>query len=148
MPAPNSPDIVSWWLNHSRRAGVITATSGLRFVATAFPDITSVEGRLGNTVFSSRSLIPLLTTAGNGTNATDRTAAAEVKNPLMINSVDKNAVQACLIREGWLRVEARSTIVTRHKRGSTKINGERASLTHQEMTGGSLGSWRPRPAGV
>src|SRR5712691_1668229 len=126
----------------------MTATNGLRSAARAVPDMVLAEGSCGKTVLSSRSPRLLLTIAGRGTKATDRTAAAEVRNPLMISSVDKNAVQACLTRGGWLRVEARSTIDTRHKRGRTKISGEHTSLAHQGTIGGSLGSRRPGPSMV
>jgi hypothetical protein len=84
----------------------------------------------------------VLTTAGKGTNEMLSTAAADVKNPLTIRSVDKNAVQACLTRGGWLRMEARKMMATKDRSGSTNMSGENASFAHQEITGGSLGSKR------
>jgi len=84
-------------------------------------------------------LNPLLTTAGRGTNATASTAAAEVKKPPITSSVDKNAVHACLILGGWLRIEMRNTMVTRHKMGKASTSVERRIRAHNGTAGGNFG---------
>ena len=106
------------------------------------------DGRLGNMARSSKSLSPPLTTAGRGTKETLSTAAAEVMNPLMISSVDKNAVQACFTRGGWLRIDALKIIATNDNSGSISISGEKAIFAHQGIAGGSLAATRAGPSMV
>src|SRR5215471_4371462 len=118
----------------------MTATSGFSSAATVTPDIGLAAGTEGNIVRSSRSLRPLLTTVGSGTNEIAKTAAADVRKPLTINKVDKKAVQACLVRGGWFRVETRITMVSKHNSGNTRMSGQNASLAQNEMGGGSWGA--------
>jgi hypothetical protein len=79
-----------------------------------------------------------MTTDGVGVSVKARIPAIEVSIPLIAKSVEKKETHAYRLRGGRPRMATRSKIVTRHKKGNSRTNGERLNLAHQGMGGGNL----------
>src|SRR5260370_1133216 len=129
------------------RAGEMTATRLFSCVEASAPVIVTFLGRRGYSARSSSAPSPLLTTEGNGPRENTTTTPNEVRIPLMINSVDRYAVQAWRVRGGCPRSATLRIIVTRHNSGRTGTRTIGPSRPHNGIAGGSFGSRRTACSG-
>src|SRR5262249_8065389 len=139
-PAPKLLDAVSLWENHVRRAGLITATSGFSSCETSVAVNPFIDGNAGKLDLESSSPRLALTKVGKGTNATDNTAPADVRMPLMVKSVERKEIHANRVRGGSPRMANRKTMVNRHRTGRTKTSGHMAIRAHIGTGSASFGS--------
>src|SRR5437870_6304311 len=93
-PAPKLLERTSRLLKKDCAVGAITATSGFNSDEASAPLSSLLAGRAGKSVRSSSSEKPVATIAGTDPNENKSTDAADVKNPLIIKSVERKPVQA------------------------------------------------------
>src|SRR5260370_37435558 len=142
MPAPNDDERISRLPKRDWPAGETTATRLFSCLEASLPDIVPFLGKCGYSDRSSSSASPLLTTEGNGPRENTTTTPSDVRIPLMINSVDRYAVQAWRVRGGCPRSATLRIIVTRHNSGRTGTRRIGTSRPHNGIAGGSFGSRR------
>src|SRR5260370_12206570 len=114
MPAPNDDESISRLPKSDWPAGEMTATRLFSCLEASPPVIVPFLGKRGYSDRSSSSASPLLTTEGNVPRENTTTTPNEVSIPLMINSVDRYAVQASPFRRGCPPTPPLQILVTIH----------------------------------